>query len=745
MYVEDVDLKKVQENLVLGMYNYTRPMSLYLEDSLFKFTGVNPSEKASLGFTIKFQKGKVLIDSIFNKGGAYYSKLKKNDLILSIDGNNLNDIYYYSDFFDRSLGDSNSVCTIKVVRDSKDNDTKVQSAKIISVEQKEQKVYITYDFEGKPGKYDVSLHIKSSKSNSWSSKLKSVMGDVGQNQTTGSNKKIIWDVLKDRAEFKGDWEFGVEANANSLNDTLEFKIKRKNIPNFSVIPIPNSFDYNYIKNYEQGLEIFNLIYPDSISKSDITEYGIRFMLEQLDPHSTYISLKDLHDMNAPLKGSFTGVGIRFQIFKDTVLVVQAIPGGPSEKVGLIAGDKIVKIQNEIVAGTGIKNSGVRDRLLGDKGTKVRVGVKRGKSENLIDFEITRDKIPIYSVDASYMVNENTGYVKLNNFSSTSIREIRKAVFSLNNKGMENLILDLQNNGGGYLKTAVDLADEILPGKKKIVSTNGRKFPEKIYSGDRVGLLEKGKIIVLVNESSASASEIVSGAIQDWDRGLIVGRRTFGKGLVQKPIQLPDGTQVRITTSKYYTPSGRCIQKPYSGGSMAYRKEKYSRYKSGESFNKDSIKYNENEVFLTLIQNRKVYGGGGVVPDVFVPLDTNGTSPYFNKLIRKGVFNQFSLYYVNKKRNELEKKYSDFEKYKSNFHVKSITQDLIKFAEEEGVKFNEKEFNDAKKTIEIRLKANIALDLFDYKKFYEIIIDLNSSLQKALEIINDKEAFSNLAK
>ena len=745
MYVEDVDLKKVQENLVLGMYNYTRPMSLYLEDSLFKFTGINPSKKASLGFTIKFQKGKVLIDSIFNKGGAYYSKLKKNDLILSIDGNNLNDIYYYSDFFDRSLGDSNSVCTIKVVRDSKDNDTKVQSAKIKSVEQKEQKIYITYDFEGKPGKYDVSLHIKSSKSNSWSSKLKSVMGDVGQNQTTGSNKKIIWDVLKDTAEFKGDWVFGVEANAKSLNDTLEFKIKRKNIPNFSLIPIPNSFDHNYIKNYEQGLDIFNLIYPDSISKSDITEYGIRFMLEQLDPHSTYISLKDLHDMNAPLKGSFTGVGIRFQIFKDTVLVVQAIPGGPSEKVGLIAGDKIVKIQNEIVAGTGIKNSGVRDRLLGDKGTKVRVGVKRGKSENLIDFEITRDKIPIYSVDASYMVNENTGYVKLNNFSSTSIREIRKAVFSLNNKGMENLILDLQNNGGGYLKTAVDLADEILPGKKKIVSTNGRKFPEKIYSGDRVGLLEKGKIIVLVNESSASASEIVSGAIQDWDRGLIVGRRTFGKGLVQKPIQLPDGTQVRITTSKYYTPSGRCIQKPYSGGSMAYRKEKYSRYKSGESFNKDSIKYNENEVFLTLIQNRKVYGGGGVVPDVFVPLDTNGTSPYFNKLIRKGVFNQFSLYYVNKKRNELEKKYSDFEKYKSNFHVKSITQDLIKFAEEEGVKFNEKEFNDAKKTIEIRLKANIAQDLFDYKKFYEIINDLNSSLQKALEIINDKEAFSNLAK
>ena len=256
------------------------------------------------------------------------------------------------------------------------------------------------------------------------------------------------------------------------------------------------------------------------------------MLEQLDPHSTYISLKDLHDMNAPLKGSFTGVGIRFQIFKDTVLIVQAIPGGPSEKVGLMAGDKIIKIGEEMVAGIGMKNSGVRDRLLGDKGTKVLVGVKRGNSNDIIDFEITRDKIPIYSVDASYMANENTGYIKLNNFSSTSISEIRKAVFSLKNKGMKNLILDLQNNGGGYLKTAVDLADEMLPEIEKLSPRKEGNSLKKSTVGNNKGLLENGKIIVLVNESSASASEIVSGAIQDWDRGLIIGRRTFGKGLVQ---------------------------------------------------------------------------------------------------------------------------------------------------------------------------------------------------------------------
>ena len=645
MYVEDVDLNNIQNDLVLGMYNYLRPMNLYQHDSTLNLIGLKSSAKTSLGMTVKFSKGKILIDSIFSNSGAFNAQLKNKDQIIGIDDNKLNEVYYYSDFYNLSLGNENSISNLTIIREK---------------------------------------------------------------------------------------------------DTINIDVKRLKIPNHSIIPIPNSLNENSINSYEKGLQLFDLIYPDTISNSVITEYGIRYMLEQLDPHSTYISLKDLHDMNAPLKGSFTGVGIRFQIFKDTVLIVQAIPGGPSEKVGLMAGDKIIKIGEETVAGIGIKNSGVRDRLLGDKGTKVSVGVKRGNSNEIIDFEITRDKIPIYSVDAAYMVNENTGYIKLNNFSSTSISEIRKAVFSLNNKGMKNLILDLQNNGGGYLKTAVDLADEMLPGNRKIVSTKGRKFPEKIYGGNNKGLLENGKIVVLVNESSASASEIVSGAIQDWDRGLIVGRRTFGKGLVQKPIQLPDGTQVRITTSKYYTPSGRCIQKSYSDGSMAYRKEKYSRYKSGESFNKDSIKNNENEVYSTLLKSRKVYGGGGIVPDFFVPLDTNGTSAYFSKLIRKGIFNQFSLYYVNKNRNNLEKKYSNFEKYKSSFNIKNPLQELIEFAKNEGIDFNEKQYNESKKTIEIRLKANIAQDLYDYKKFYEIINELNVTLQKSLEIINNNQAFSNLA-
>jgi carboxyl-terminal processing protease len=645
MYVEKVDSKKIKEDLVIGMYNSLSPIALYQSDDFFKKHQINPLEKTSIGVKIKFKKGKIIIDSIINNSGAKKAGLEKDDEILSIDENDLESVFYYSDFSQLTIGEDQSTCKIKIKRDK---------------------------------------------------------------------------------------------------DTTVFNIKRKEIKGYSILPIPISKSINNISNYSLAIKLFDELYPDSISNALITENGIRYMLEQLDPHSTYISLKDLHDMNAPLKGSFTGVGIRFQIFKDTIMVVQAIPGGPSEKVGLMAGDRIINIDNELVAGKGIKNTGVRDRLLGDKGTVVEVGVKRGVSKEILDFSIIRDKIPIYSVDASYMVNTNTGYIKLNNFSSTSIKEIRKSVFELRDQGMLNLILDLQNNGGGYLRTAVELADELLPGNKKIVSTKGRQFPEKIYNRNNLGLLEKGKVIILVNESSASASEIVSGAVQDWDRGLIVGRRTFGKGLVQKPIELPDGTQVRITTSKYYTPSGRCIQKPYNEGSVAYRKEKYERYKSGESFNLDSVKYNEEEVYKTLIKERNVYGGGGIIPDYFVPLDTTGTSPYFSKLVRKGIFNQFALYYVNKNRKSLEKKYPNFNEFNKKFNAQQIVKELIKYGEDEDLKFNKPQFEKAEKTINTRLKANIAQDLFDYKKFYQVINELNSTLQKSIEIIEDEKAFSKLA-
>ena len=399
----------------------------------------------------------------------------------------------------------------------------------------------------------------------------------------------------------------------------------------------------------------------------------------------------------------------------------------------------------MVAGTGIKNNGVRKRLLGDKGTKVDVKIKRGKDVANLDFTIERDKIPIYSVDASYMAKPKVGYIKLNNFSASSVDEIKKAVYKLKADGMKDLILDLQNNGGGYLMTAVELVDQFLSEPKLVVSTKGRAFPERKFQTRLNGILEDGRLVVLVNESSASASEIVSGAIQDWDRGLIVGRRTFGKGLVQKPINLPDGTQARITTSKYYTPSGRCIQKPYEGGSIAYRKEKYNRYNSGESFHKDSIKFNEQEIFSTKVNSRTVYGGGGIMPDIFVPLDTSGTSKYYSSLVRKGIMNQFALTWVNNNRKKLESKFPSFNQFKANFKTEKVVKDLISYAEKEGLEFNEEDFNKASNTIKVRLKANIAQDLYDYTKFYEIINDLNETLQRSIELLEDGSAFKSFTK
>ena len=645
MYVEEVDAKKLNQDLVLGMYNTLHPSGLYQPDSIFNTLDIEPLPYFGLGLRIKFKKGKIIVDEVLPNSSAEESGIAIKDEIICIDQDSLNQVYYYADFDQLTTSKEKSISKLTIVR---------------------------------------------------------------------------------------------------KDDTLNFQVKKQDIDGYSLLPLP-LFEYKgCMNNYKGAIKAFDLIYPDSITNGEITEFGIRYMLEQLDPHSTYISLEEIHDMNAPLKGSFSGVGIRFQILKDTIMVVQAIPGGPSEKVGLMAGDQIIKINDQLVAGIGMKNKGVRDRLLGDKGTKVNVSIKRRNQKNILDFEIVRDKIPIYSVDASYMVNSNTGYIKLNNFSSTTLSEIRKATFDLKDQGMENLVLDLQNNGGGYLRTAVDLSDEFLSGIKKIVSTNGRKFPERKYTTGRKGLLEDGKLIILVNESSASASEIVSGAVQDWDRGLIVGRRTFGKGLVQKPIELPDGSQVRITTSKYYTPSGRCIQKPYEEGSMAYRKEKYSRYNSGESFNADSMKFNSNESYQTLLKERTVYGGGGIIPDHFVPLDTTGTSTYFNKLIRKGIFNQFALSWVNKNREYLEKKYPNFDKFNSKFDTQNAVDELIEYAEVEGLEFKEDQYNKAKHVIHTRLKANIAQDLFNYKKFYQIINDLNNALEKSIELLKDDKAFSKLA-
>lgn len=490
------------------------------------------------------------------------------------------------------------------------------------------------------------------------------------------------------------------------------------------------------RKFEQLIRIISDNYVDSVQENKLVEKAIVSMLEELDPHSTYIPKEEVDEMNRDLRGNFDGIGIRFQIFKDTIMVVNTIPGGPSEKVGMMAGDKFVMIDGQKVAGVGIKTNGVREKLMGIRGTKVAVKMYRKGSPELIEYTITRDKIPIYSMDASYMVTKDIAYIKLNNFSATTMAEFYQAMDSLKKQGMKSLVLDLQGNGGGYLSTAEALCDEFLDENKLLVYTQGEHYPRKDTYASAKGKFEKGKLVILVDEGTASASEIVTGAVQDWDRAVVVGRRSFGKGLVQKPWNLSDGSQVRITTQRYYTPSGRCIQKPYDDGVEAYRKEKYDRFSQGEVYTRDSIHMPDSLKFRTLLNNRLVYGGGGIIPDVFVPLDTSENSDYFSALWRKGVFNNFCLDYVDRNRAELAKQYPSFEAFKDRFVAdKKIMDQLIAYGEKEGVKFVEKDFNTSRRILEIRIKATIAQNIWDTKTFYPIINELNNSLKKAVEVIN----------
>ena len=484
------------------------------------------------------------------------------------------------------------------------------------------------------------------------------------------------------------------------------------------------------------IDIIEQLYVDSTNSAELVDVAIKAMLEKLDPHSAYIAAKRVEAVEAPLKGNFEGVGVRFQILNDTLMVVQAIPGGPSAKVGVSAGDQIIKIDEETVAGVGLSNTGVRNRLLGKKGTKVTMSVQRKGEEDLIDFEITRDKIPIYSVDASYMIDDEIGYIKINAFARTTVGEFLMALEKLEEKGMKSLILDLQNNGGGYLDVSFNLVDQFLTREKLIVYTKGRSYKRKDYTSTKRGEYVKGNLVVLVNESSASASEIVSGAIQDWDRGAIVGRRTFGKGLVQRPVDLPDGSKVRITTQRYYTPSGRCIQKSYEKGAKAYRKEKYGRYLNGESFSQDSIKTPDSLIFKTLIKKREVYAGGGITPDVFVSIDTTGTSAYFNSLVRKGIMNRFALEYVNENRDQLMDDYPSFADFKEKFDLKQVTIEMIEYAKNNKLEYKEDQFLKAEKAITIRLKALIAQNTWGFSEFYEIFNELNPVYQEGINILKD---------
>ena len=479
------------------------------------------------------------------------------------------------------------------------------------------------------------------------------------------------------------------------------------------------------------------LYVDSVSVEDLTERAMVKMLEDLDPHSVYFSAEELKEADEPLNGNFDGIGVQFNIFKDTIMVVSPISGGPSERLGIRAGDRIVEVDGENTAGIGITNRDVMKLLKGPKGTVVQVGIKREGEAELLTFDITRDKIPIYSIDAAHMVDKKIGYIKVSRFAKTTMDEFRDAILSLQDQGMKDLILDLQGNGGGMLRTAIAMSDEFLSEDKLIVYTEGRAFEREDTFAQYKGLFEKGRLVVLIDEASASASEIVSGAVQDWDRGLVVGRRSFGKGLVQRPMRLPDGSAVRLTVQKYYTPAGRCIQKPYDEGVEAYRKEKFERFEKGEFMTLDSLDLPDSLMHKTRILAREVYGGGGILPDLFVPLDTTLNSPTFSRILRKGLCSKYALAQVDAHRNAWETRHASEDDF-----VRDMTftaEELAAFKAyvlEEDVEVDNEDWARSLPAIELRLKAFFGRNTYESKTFYRVIGGLNEALQEAIRVLND---------
>ncbi|MDA0195955.1 MAG: S41 family peptidase [Bacteroidetes bacterium] len=478
-------------------------------------------------------------------------------------------------------------------------------------------------------------------------------------------------------------------------------------------------------------------YVDDVDTEDLVETAITSMLKKLDPHSVYIPVRDLELSKSQLEGKFDGIGIEFNIFKDTIYVVAPLSGGPSEKVGLLSGDKIISVDGENAAGIGITNRIVFDLLRGPKGTEVVVEIMRRGDDELLTFNIIRDKIPQSSVDASYMIDEQVGYIKVSRFSATTYDEFKEALTGLNGKGMEKLVLDLTGNPGGYMDRAVDMADELISGDKMIVYTEGREPRyNSEHRADRDGGFEKGAVIVLIDQGSASASEIVAGAIQDNDRGLIVGRRSFGKGLVQMPINLRDGSELRLTISRYYTPSGRSIQKPYSEDLTHYEEDLYDRFNNGETFYKDSMKVDESMKFETL-KGRVVYGGGGIVPDVFVSLDTLGNSKYLTRLFTSNTIGEFVLNYYNTNQASLEK--MGFDQYHTKFEVtEAMIKDITALGESNEIKFNENQLNTSKDLLKLNVKAQIARRVWGGEGFYPIYNETNEILQEALKQFDKAE-------
>ncbi len=495
-----------------------------------------------------------------------------------------------------------------------------------------------------------------------------------------------------------------------------------------------------MNRYDKLSDMENYIlqeYVDSVSREDLTREGINGILSKLDPHSQYINAEEFHEVNDPLIGNFEGIGVQFRIEKDSLIVVLAISGGPSKKVGIMAGDRIVTVNDSLIAGIGLNNNGAMKVLKGKKGSLVKVGIFRRGNVDLMHFEITRDVIPTYSVDISYMPDEITGYIKVSKFSATTFQEFDKAAQELLEKGMQNLILDLRGNTGGYLQEAIDMADEFLDKGKLIVYTKGKNQPKEVFHATSKGKLEENNLIILIDENSASASEILAGAIQDNDRGLIVGRRSFGKGLVQRQLDFMDGSALRLTVARYYTPTGRCIQKPYNSesGFDGYYTESYHRYFNGEMSSQDSTHFNDSLKFVTPA-GKIVYGGGGIMPDVFVAIEEDERLSYYNKLFQKGLMYRFAFEYTDDNR-PMFKQYASFSEFNQNFSIEpSIMKEFLNFATENEVEDDKEGLDYAKEKIEVLIKAYIGRNLYDDKGFYPILLPSDSVFIKALDLIEN---------
>lgn len=496
---------------------------------------------------------------------------------------------------------------------------------------------------------------------------------------------------------------------------------------------------------ERTLQLINNLYVDDVDAKKLTDSAIRAMLSELDPHSSYLNEEDVKAMNEPLQGNFDGIGISFNMLTDTLYVLEVISGGPSQKVGILPGDKFIYVDDVPIAGVKKNNQDVVKMLRGPKGTTVNVKVQRRGIEGLMEFRIVRDKIPITSIDAAYMVADNIGYIRLSRFGVTSGDEFRQAERRLRLQGMKHLIFDLTDNGGGILQTANEITDEFLGDGKVIVYTEGKNQPRYTMNATGDDELHGGNLVILVNGSSASASEILAGAIQDWDRGVIVGRRTFGKGLVQRQLPLPDGTMIRLTVAKYFTPSGRSIQKPYEVGNIdAYNQDFLNRYNQGELFEADSIHFPDSLKYNTLINNRTVYGGGGIMPDYYVPIDTTSGTMLHANLNARGVINRVAISEVDNNRKKLLDIYPDVVSFKNDY---SISDDIISrlksIAGENEVNWNEEEFTKSQQLISVQLKALIARDLYDSSAFYQIINDENDIYLEGLKIISDDKRYMEL--